>query len=48
MIFSSELPEIMNLCDTIYLLFDGDLRTSMKNGADIDSEEILHIVTGGE
>jgi ribose transport system ATP-binding protein len=48
MIFSSELPEIMNLCDTIYLLFDGDLKASMANGDDIDSEEILHIVTGGE
>jgi ribose transport system ATP-binding protein len=48
MIFSSELPEIMNLCDTIYLLFDGDLKASMANDPDIDSEEILHIVTGGE
>ncbi len=48
MIFSSELPEIMNICDTIYLLFDGYLKTSMKNGEDINSEKILHIVTGGE
>ena len=48
MIFSSELPEIVNLCDTIYLLFDGGLKASMANGEDIDSEEILHIVTGGE
>ncbi len=48
MIFSSELPEIMNLCDTIYLLFDGDLKASMANGEDVDSEKILHIVTGGE
>jgi ribose transport system ATP-binding protein len=48
MIFSSELPEIMNICDTIYLLFDGHLKATMKNGEDINSEEILHIVTGGE
>jgi len=48
MICSSELPEIMNLCDTIHLLFDGSLKASMANGADVDSEEILHIVTGGE
>ena len=48
MIFSSELPEIMNICDRIYLLFDGDLKASMHNGEDIDSEKILHIVTGGE
>jgi len=48
MIFSSELPEIMNICDSIYLLFDGSLKASMPNGDDIDSEKIIHIVTGGE
>jgi ribose transport system ATP-binding protein len=47
-IFSSELPEIINICDTIHLLFDGHLKASLKNGEDVDSEEILHIVTGGE
>ena len=48
MIFSSELPEIMNICDSIYLLFDGNLKATMRNGDDIDSEKIIHIVTGGE
>ncbi|MCL4296338.1 MAG: sugar ABC transporter ATP-binding protein [Anaerolineae bacterium] len=48
MIFSSELPEIMNICDTIYLLFDGSLKATMRNGDDIDSEKIIHIVTGGQ
>lgn len=48
MIFSSELPEIMNICDSIYLLFDGNLKASMPNGDDINSEKIIHIVTGGE
>ncbi|GAB4430999.1 MAG: sugar ABC transporter ATP-binding protein [Anaerolineae bacterium] len=48
MIFSSELPEIMNICDTIYLLFDGSLKAAMQNGADVDSEKIIHIVTGGQ
>ncbi|MEW5956326.1 MAG: sugar ABC transporter ATP-binding protein [Chloroflexota bacterium] len=47
MIFSSELPEIMNICDSIYLLFDGSLKASMRNGDDIDGEKIIHIVTGG-
>lgn len=47
MIFSSELPEIMNICDSIYLLYDGSLKASMRNGDDVDSEQILHIVTGG-
>jgi len=48
MIFSSELPEVMNICDSIYLMYDGNLKTSMRNCSDIDSEQILHIVTGGE
>jgi ribose transport system ATP-binding protein len=48
MIFSSELPEVMNICDSIYLLFDGRLKATLRNGCDCDSEKILHIVTGGE
>ena len=47
-IFSSELPEIMNICDSIYLLYDGSLKSTMRNGPDVNSENILHIVTGGE
>jgi ribose transport system ATP-binding protein len=47
-IFSSELPEIMNICDSIYLLFDGNLKATLRNGCECDSENILHIVTGGE
>lgn len=48
MVFSSELPEIMNLCDSIYLLYDGSLKATLRNSCDIDSESIIHIVTGGE
>jgi len=48
MIFSSELPEIMNICDSIYLLYDGSLKATLRNGCDINSEQILHIVMGGE
>lgn len=47
MIFSSELPEVVNICDTIYLLYDGTLKHVLRNGCDIDSEKIIHIVTGG-
>jgi ribose transport system ATP-binding protein len=46
-IFSSELPEVMNICDSIYLLYDGSLKSTMRNGCDVNSESILHIVTGG-
>lgn len=48
MIFSSELPEIMNICDSIYLLYDGKLKATLRNSCDVDSEKILQIVTGGE
>ena len=48
MIFSSELPEVVNICDTIYLLYDGRMKATLRNGCDIDSEKILHIVTGGD
>jgi ABC-type sugar transport system ATPase subunit len=48
LIFSSELPEIVNLCDTICLLYDGSMKAVLRNGPEIDSEQILHIVTGGE
>lgn len=47
-IFSSELPEIINMCDSIYLLYDGQMKARLQNGCDIDNEMIFHIVTGGE
>ena len=47
MIFSSELPEIVNICDNIFLLYDGSIKANIKNGADIDTEMIVHTVTGG-
>lgn len=45
--FSSELQEILNSCDRIFLLFEGELRAELKNGTDIDSQRIIHICTGG-
>ncbi|MGI6140888.1 MAG: sugar ABC transporter ATP-binding protein [Caldicoprobacterales bacterium] len=48
MFLSSELPEILNLCDRIFLLFDGEIKAELINGPDIDSRKIIHIVTGGE
>ena len=46
-IFSSELEEIVNLCDRIILLFGGEIKKVLTNNA-IDNEEIMHIVTGGK
>jgi ABC-type sugar transport system ATPase subunit len=47
-VFSTELPEIVNLCDRIVLMYEGEIRKIMKNHKDIDSEEIMHIITGGK
>lgn len=45
---SSELTEIMNMCDRIYLLYDGRIKAELENGKDLESERIIHLVTGGE
>jgi len=45
--FSSELPEILNSCDRIFLLYEGEIKAELVNGSDIDSQDIIHIVTGG-
>ena len=47
-VFSSELPEILGLCDRIGLLFDGRIVKFIDNTDELDTHEIMHIVTGGE
>ena len=46
-VFSSELPEILGLCDRIGLLYEGELKKFLNNGDNVDSQEIMHVVTGG-
>jgi ribose transport system ATP-binding protein len=48
-VFSSELLEVLNLCDRIAVLFDGSLKTIIRNeGENTDAEKIMHIALGGE
>ena len=47
-VFSSELPEIMQLCDRIVLMYEGRVRTVLKNGKDLDSDRIMELVAGGK
>ena len=47
MFFSSELPEILSSCDRIFLLYEGELRSELLNGKDINPQKIIHICTGG-
>lgn len=46
-VFSSELPEVLGLCDRIGLLCDGELKMMLKNDDHLDYHAIMHIVTGG-
>ncbi len=47
-VFSSELPEVLNLCDRIVLLYEGRIKKIIENGTEeIDQETIIRIVTGG-
>jgi len=46
-VFSSELEEVLGLCDRIFLLFDGRLEDEIINGPDVDIGHILNVVTGG-
>jgi ABC-type sugar transport system ATPase subunit len=45
-VFSSELPEILNLCDRIILMHEGKIQRELANG-ELDAHEIMRIVTGG-
>ena len=47
MFFSSELPEILNSCDRIFLLYEGEIRLELQNGVDIDAQRVIHVCTGG-
>lgn len=47
-VFSSELPEIMNVCDRIILLYEGSIVGELKNDGNLDAESIMQTVTGGE
>ena len=46
-IFTSELQEIVNLCDRIILLYEGNIVRELQNG-ELDMLEVMKIATGGE
>jgi len=47
-IFSSELQEILILCDRIFTMFNGSLKAVFKNGTEDISYKILHTALVGE
>ncbi len=46
-IFSSELEEVLGICDRVFLMFNGRIKAEIKNGAEVDIPHILNVVTGG-
>ncbi len=46
-VFSSELEEVLGICDRIFLLYTGTLEDEIINGANVDAGHILNVVTGG-
>lgn len=46
-IFSSELEEVLGICDRIFLMFGGRLEEEVQNGPAVDIAHILNVVTGG-
>lgn len=47
-VFSSELEEVLGLCDRVFLLFDGAVQDEIVNGPEVDVAHILNVVTGGQ
>jgi ribose transport system ATP-binding protein len=45
-VFSSELEEVLGICDRIFLLFSGSLDAQVRNGPGVDVAHILDVVTG--
>lgn len=45
-IFSSEIKDILSLCDRIILLYDGKIVKTLQHH-EVDVDEVMHIITGG-
>jgi ABC-type sugar transport system ATPase subunit len=47
-VFSSELPEILHLCDRIVFMNSGRVSAIVKNGNNMKSDDIMKIIADGE
>jgi len=43
---SSELPEVLGLCDRVAVFYQGRIAAELK-GCDLNSQSIMHHATGG-
>ena len=47
-VFSSELPEILHLCDRIVFMNNGRVSTIIKNGNNMNNDQLMKIIAEGE
>jgi ribose transport system ATP-binding protein len=47
-VFSSELPEVLHLCDRVALMHDGAVMEILSNGPGVSSDHVMAVVAGGE
>jgi ABC-type sugar transport system ATPase subunit len=47
-VFSSELPEILHLCDRIVFMNGGRVSAVIRNGNNLDNERVMKIIAEGE
>ena len=40
-VFSSELEEVLGICDRVFLMYDGRIQAEIKNGTEVDIQHIL-------
>ena len=43
---SSELPEVINMSDRIYVMHEGRIKAEVEDSADFNQEEILSYMLG--
>ncbi|KRN25202.1 ribose ABC transporter ATPase [Lacticaseibacillus camelliae DSM 22697 = JCM 13995] len=46
-ILSSEIPEIQQLCDRVYIMFHGEVRAELPHAA-INEQDVMLVATGGK
>lgn len=47
-VVSSELPEILNLCDRIVVMHEGTIKGILDNEPDLTQEKVMNIAIGGQ
>ncbi len=47
-VVSSELPEILNMCDRVVVMHEGQIKGILDNTPDLNQEKIMNVAIGGQ